>query len=68
MTIFALVGDEAMKTDPTFQEFAALHADLMAAKRTGEHPTVVDLARRCERVYPHLAEFYRIVRREAVEA
>lgn len=64
VTIFALVGDQALKADERFMEFAALHDAFMAAKREGDRARAIELSERCQDYYPHIAELYRIARRE----
>ena len=67
VTIFALVGDQALKADERFVEFTALHGAFMAARRDGDQARAIELSGRCEQYYPHIAEFYRISRREMSE-
>ena len=64
VTIFALVGDQALKADERFMEFAVLHDAFMAAKREGDRARAIELSERCQDYYPHIAELYRIARRE----
>ena len=67
LAIFALVGDQALKTDERFVEFVALHDAFIAARSDGDQVRAIELSERCEEYYPHIAEFYRIARRKMSE-